>query len=92
MPVLPTPKGKYRRFQLSKDKPPHTLWPLFQYITACQIQLVSFCGPVMHADHNYMTECDKLAASKVQKVIDLRVKSLGWQHCPMRLLQRVSDH
>ena len=32
-----------------------TLWPLFQYITAHQILLVSFCGPMEHTDCNYMT-------------------------------------
>ena len=62
-----------------KQKPLHTalkptLWLLFQYITACQIQLVSVYGPVVHTDHNFMTSCGQLAASKVQKVIDLQVK------------------
>ena len=36
-----------------KIETPHTalkstLWPLFEYITAYLIQLVSFCGPVVH--------------------------------------------
>ena len=32
-----------------------TLRPLFQYITAQLIQLVSCCGPVMHTERNYIT-------------------------------------
>ena len=40
-----------------KIRPTHTalkptFWPLFQYITAYQIQLVSFGRPVVHTDYN----------------------------------------
>ena len=65
-------------FSNLKIKPPYTaleptLWSLFQYISAHLIQLVSFCGPVVHTESNYMT--GKLAASKIRRVVDLRVKS-----------------
>ena len=47
-------------FNNLKIETPHTalkptLWPLFQYITAHQILLVGFCGPVVDKESNYMT-------------------------------------
>ena len=41
--------------------------------------VVSFGGLVVCTEHNVKTSCGKLAASKVQKVVDVRVKLHGWQ-------------
>ena len=45
------------------------------------MQLARLCGSVVHIESNYMTQCGKLAASNVQKVVHRQVKLLGWQHC-----------
>ena len=76
--VLPTEMENIVDFSNLKIETPHTalkstLWPVFEYITAHQIPWVSFCGPVVDKESNYITYCGK--SSKTEKVVDLQVKS-----------------